>query len=449
MWKTRGISYSLEPNRVPLSLTSAYFELGHEYFFAFKNTTSRNTRSVIVQTMSLASKIAHLLKIQNPLGRSRGRSRYLPPNGWLRLLCGVGLIVTAPVGCGGSSEKGVPTASTKQGGGDETGISKPPNGELAKQSGGDGPVSPIAPNGELAKQRDGDKPIAPIASPSPVLINYGSSILNDKFDIENWRNGTAFATAYSRVIGDADIIGKPAIEDVTRMAKQLSRNSQTSSVANFFGATIRISEVSSFKSESDAFALVKAIETCNTHYKYKGQIKYSCFLSRGLPDAYEGLLTRDDWNMLMAESGVETKTATVFLSQTAANERVVIEKRLDVLSRLHQGRVDNYGWILGCYKSSLGTHLSSDLSYFKDGLSSRMTIALLTSIHPTKIQDADSAVSALVEGLRDMKVIDEKIDRKSLRLAAIDAYAKLDRLIKEARINNLSIIINHFRGRMM
>ena len=257
-------------------------------------------------------------------------------------------------------------------------------------------------------------------APALGAFDYGAIDVHTRFDIEDWRNGAAYATAYQFLLAGADIPGKPDADEVVKAARTLATNASKSPTANQLGATVRIAQTNTLKPNSDAVALAKAVESGRTIYSVAGRTKFT-------------YASYSDWAQTLADSGVEGRTAAAFRAQTAANERVVLEKRLDVLARLHQGRVDVAPVISSCFRPAMTRSLPKELSPMIDDLAAHVAVALLSSVPPNKIHDPDAVVAILATKLRDMNVAENQIDRKVLRIVASDGFGQLEQRVRTTR----------------
>lgn len=342
-------------------------------------------------------------------------------------LCGAGLLVII-AGCGGRASVENDSAKQDPSTAAEVKVSPPTD-----RGGGDPPpvlhTAAGTPRGTLPANPDQHVEVAALESedqadsttaPRSGGFDYEPFDLHGKFAIEDWRDGTAYVAAYERLVGDADVPGKPTSEDVRKMARKLVAGAAGSEVGNRLGATVRIAQTNTFKPDSEAVALARAIEAGRTRYSFGGQTKST------YPSYTE-------WKRILADCGIESRLAVAFRGDTAANERVVTEKRLDVLARLHQPRVDVLGQVRLRYRSAMIRSLPKELFPVIDDLSSRAAVALLTSIPPTQIHDPDALVPVLVAGLRELKIGDEKIDRKVLRIVAVNSFAQVEQLVRTNR----------------
>lgn len=252
----------------------------------------------------------------------------------------------------------------------------------------------------------------PPASP-PTDLDYGPLDLGERFDVEGWRDGTAFVAAYDRIAGDADIPGKLSDDDVAKLAQSLATGPNATGVANGIGATVRIAETGTLKPGTEAAVLAKAMASGASRYTFDGRKKATH-------------PTESEWKQIMAAGGIEERVSVAFLRQPAANVQAAKDKRLDVFARLLQGELHVVPALRSRYKFALARSLPEDLRPLGDELAQLAAVALLTSIPPDKIHEPDRVAEVWASALRARKVPEAKIDLKALRLAAADGYGSVN-----------------------
>lgn len=200
---------------------------------------------------------------------------------------------------------------------------------------------------------------------------------------------------------DTQAFGQLSQDQMASLQGQLSTQAAASPVANMLSATARLSERGALKEGSEGAALAAAIKAGNSTYEYGGKTHSTTGIQP------------QRWNQIMQQSGVDTRTANMTLSQYSTNQASQTQE-IQALTADAQGK-DVVNLMASQFSLAIGNELPGTDRDKMDQIS-REIINYVMSLDGKEIDSEPKLIAAVLPKAREiMKKYGVKVDDATLK----------------------------------